>query len=111
MAATVTFDPRRLVGARLKRGMNQGDLAYELRRRHGIKADQGQISRWETGKNTPRAHVIPALAAVLGVSMEQLYAPDDQRVRGADDDEETDPVAALTDAIRRVIRGEIEASA
>lgn len=76
--ATVIFRPRLLASLRGRANMTQGDLAYELRNRHGLKADQSQVAHWERGSYTPRASVIPALADVLGVTMEELYSDDEE---------------------------------
>lgn len=92
--ATMTFRPRRLAQFRATRGMTQNDVAYELRRRHGMKADQAQIARWESGQHTPRAGVIPAIADVLGVSIDQLYGD------GEDDEEEADALDLVDRAIK-----------
>lgn len=75
---TATFQFRRLEHLRLRRGLTQADVAYELRRRHGLKTDQAQIARWEGGQHTPRAGAIPALADVLGCRMDDLYGDDDE---------------------------------
>lgn len=83
------FSPDGLKQARLKRGFTQDDLAHELRRRE-LRTNGTQVGRWETGMNTPRASVIPVLADVLGVTMDELYGT------SSDDDEE----AALLRDIR-----------
>lgn len=35
------------------------------------------IRRWERGENAPRSDVVPALADALGVTIDELYASDD----------------------------------
>lgn len=83
------FSPEGLKEARLRRGFTQDDLAHELRRRD-LRTNGTQVGRWESGLNTPRASVIPVLADVLEVSMDELYGST------SDDDEE----AALLREIR-----------
>jgi transcriptional regulator with XRE-family HTH domain len=82
---TRVFQGKKLSAARLRAGMTQADLAYDLRGR-GVKATPQGIVRWEKGHHMPRAAVIPALADVLGCSMEELYG---------DDDDEEDAVASV----------------
>lgn len=69
------------------RHLLQHDLASNLRSR-GFGTTQVTISRWENGQE-PRSHVLPALAAELGVTVEQLY--------GDEEDEEAALVAAKDD--------------
>lgn len=80
----------RLYQLRLKSGKSQGDVAYELRQR-GFKVDATSISRWERGEHTPKANVMPALAAIYGVTIDELYSDSD----GNDDDEEADQAMRL----------------
>lgn len=84
-----TLQPGRIHDARLKAELSQEEVAYRLRQR-GVSASSQQIRRWERGSHSPRASVIPAIADVLGVSIDSLYGDDD-------DDEEADSV------IRRAI--------
>lgn len=74
--------PGRLSQLRLKAGMTQEDAAHALRRK-GFKATGLSISRWERGTHEPRSNVIPALAEVYGVSIDELYGEDE------DEDSET----------------------
>ncbi|MFJ2568566.1 helix-turn-helix domain-containing protein [Streptomyces sp. NPDC087568] len=70
------------IGANIKRererlGWSQARLAREVCRSAGIANDpvgRQEVSRWETGKRTPREW-LPFLAAALGVSVEVLSAP------------------------------------
>ena len=67
------FSPEKLEKLRGKR--TQTDLAYALRRR-GFGTTQTTISRWESGQE-PRSLVLPALAAELGVKVDELYDGDE----------------------------------
>lgn len=58
--------------AREKSGLTQRDLATEL----GI--DQSTVSLWEVGKTQPRAKLLPRLARILGCTVDELLAPDEQ---------------------------------
>lgn len=49
----------------------QTDLAMALRRR-GFGTTQTQVSRWESGQE-PRLYIREALAAELGVRLDDLY--------------------------------------
>jgi transcriptional regulator with XRE-family HTH domain len=93
-------------GARLKqiresRHVTQHDLANRLRER-GYGTTQTTVSRWESGQ-VPRGYVARALAAELGVSLDELF--------GSDEDEEAAPAMDdlsrdLMDAIKRLARAE-----
>lgn len=97
------LSPKRLAHLRLRAGMTQEDAAHALRAK-GFKANGQSLSRWEGGGHEPRASVIPALADIYGVSIDDLY------VDGDDEEGDRDPVAraaeglvsALTDELRRV---------
>jgi transcriptional regulator with XRE-family HTH domain len=56
---------RRLRAARVAKGLTQGDLA-------GAEVSVGYISRIESGQRRPHAKVLAALAARLGVTVDQL---------------------------------------
>ncbi|GAA3306904.1 hypothetical protein GCM10020295_64350 [Streptomyces cinereospinus] len=70
------------IGANIKRlrearGWSQSRLAHEVCRAAGVIGDpvgRQEVSRWETGKRTPREW-LPFLAAALGVSVEALREP------------------------------------
>jgi transcriptional regulator with XRE-family HTH domain len=70
------------VGANIRRerdrlGWSQARLAREVCRAAGVVGDpvgRQEVSRWETGKRTPREW-LPFLAAALGVPVEVLAAP------------------------------------
>ncbi|MGW4019927.1 helix-turn-helix transcriptional regulator [Streptomyces sp. NPDC005009] len=70
------------IGANIKRqretrGWSQARLAREVCQAAGVIGDpvgRQEVSRWETGKRTPREW-LPFLAAVLGVPVEVLRAP------------------------------------
>lgn len=60
------------VGARFKAareaaGLSQAALAEILEVR------EGDLYRWEHGKNLPQAHRLPAIAAALGVTLDALF--------------------------------------
>ncbi|MFF7552505.1 helix-turn-helix transcriptional regulator [Streptomyces olivaceus] len=62
---------------REQRGWSQARLAREVCRAAGIAGDpvgRQEVSRWETGKRTPREW-LPAIAAVLDVPVDALKAP------------------------------------
>lgn len=79
---TACVNANRIYQARLESGQTQADIAYKIRR-HGHKANERSIRRWESGQHAPHANVVPALAEALGVSIESLYEQSD-----SDDDEE-----------------------
>lgn len=65
-------------GARLKQSrtdseFTQADVAWAV----GVSVKQ--VSFWECGKASPRAAVLPALANVLGVSVDWLLGREDGR--------------------------------
>ncbi|WP_327240433.1 helix-turn-helix domain-containing protein [Streptomyces sp. NBC_01318] len=70
------------IGANIRRqrerlGWSQARLAREVCRAAGVVGDpvgRQEVSRWETGKRTPREW-LPFLAAALGVSVDTLTAP------------------------------------
>lgn len=55
---------------RLELRKSQGELAAEL------NVSQPVLSQWETGKVTPRTKDLPALAEVLGCSIDDLFRED-----------------------------------
>lgn len=77
-----TFSGPQLYAARLKARMTQEDLAFALRQRTSARTGARTIRRWEIGESTPHSALIPAIAAALGVTVDELY--------DADDDEEAD---------------------
>ncbi|MFF5025805.1 helix-turn-helix transcriptional regulator [Streptomyces collinus] len=70
------------IGANIKRlreqrGWSQARLAHEVCRAAGVVGEpvgRQEVSRWETGRRTPREW-LPFLAAALGVSLDVLRAP------------------------------------
>ena len=54
--------------AREKSGMTQRDLATAL------EVDQSTVSLWEIGKTAPRAKLLPKIAQLLGVTIDELLA-------------------------------------
>ncbi|WP_246033887.1 helix-turn-helix transcriptional regulator [Streptomyces hundungensis] len=62
---------------RRQRGWSQARLAREVCRVAGVQGEpvgRQEVSRWETGKRTPRDW-LPFIAAALGVSVDALTAP------------------------------------
>lgn len=47
-------------------GMSQNDLATAL------NITQGAVSQWENGDSVPRADKLPALAKILGCTVDEL---------------------------------------
>lgn len=60
---------RNLIAAMSAANMNQVQLAEKL----GIK--KGTVNNWVRGNNSPDVDIVPAICAVLGISIETLYAP------------------------------------
>lgn len=58
---------------KLRGRLTQTDLANRLRDR-GYGTTQTTVSRWESGQE-PRAYMLPVLAEVLGVTVDDLYEP------------------------------------
>ncbi|MGQ5636316.1 MULTISPECIES: helix-turn-helix transcriptional regulator [unclassified Streptomyces] len=74
MASSIGANVKRL---REQRGWSQARLAHEVCRAAGVVGEpvgRQEVSRWETGKRTPREW-LPFLAAALGVSLDVLRAP------------------------------------
>jgi len=65
--AVGVFSPTALRSARLKVGLTQGDLADKL------GTSLYRVSCWELGKSLPRTDRIPALAAILGLDVIELF--------------------------------------
>ena len=53
---------------RIKRGLTQWQLADKI----GVRTST--ISQWEGGTRSPSAKLLPALAAALGCSIDELFA-------------------------------------
>jgi transcriptional regulator with XRE-family HTH domain len=99
---------------REQRGWSQARLAREICRRAGVAGEplgRQEVSRWETGKRTPREW-LPFIAAVLGVPVEGLSAPVVPPVPAAptlaDYLPEDDPLAPLTDVRRHIGMGQVQ---
>ncbi|MFF7970934.1 helix-turn-helix domain-containing protein [Streptomyces sp. NPDC007905] len=74
MGSSIGANIRRL---REERGWSQARLAREVCKAAGVIGDpvgRQEISRWETGKRTPREW-LPFLAAAVGVPVDALRAP------------------------------------
>lgn len=54
--------------AREKSGLTQKEVAEKLR------VDQSSVSWWETGKNNPRASLLPAIATLYGCTIDELLS-------------------------------------
>lgn len=72
---SVAINPGRLLTLRGKR--SREDVAHQLRNR-GHGTDAKAIWRYETGRSQPNARVLPDYAAVLGVSVDELYTDDEE---------------------------------
>ncbi|MFI6662363.1 helix-turn-helix domain-containing protein [Streptomyces sp. NPDC050523] len=74
MGSDIGANIRRL---REQRGWSQARLAHEVCQAAGVVGEpvgRQEVSRWETGKRTPREW-LPFIAAALGVSLDVLRAP------------------------------------
>lgn len=67
--------------AELRGKRTQTDLAVALRQK-GYGTTQATVSRWESGQ-APRGYVLAALADELGVTIDELYADDDEDAAAA----------------------------
>lgn len=94
----------RFSGAKLEdlRGRTtQHDLAAALRKR-GFGTTQTTVSRWESGQ-VPRSAVLPALAAELGVTVDELFDEDEAEAASM-----TAATAdSLAEALRALVRTEV----
>lgn len=92
--------PERLKSARLRLGLTQELLGYEL------NVTKASVSAWENGREAPSFRLLPKLRQVLGMSLDQLLcglegvdttvpAPDELRTRNEDE-------AVLLKAFRRL---------
>lgn len=93
---TRTINPQAIYQLRLKRGHSQDGVAHALRR-HGFNTTARSVANWERGVNTPRANVIPALASILDVTIDELYAD-------ADDEESDPPMDAMDLELLRALK-------
>ena len=84
--------PERLKSARLRLGMTQEQLGYEL------NVTKASVSAWENGREAPGFRLLPRLREVLGVSLDELLC-------GLGDD---GPVASVETGL--TVRGEDEAT-
>lgn len=87
----------RIKQARLAAGMSQLQLA------RAIRSSEKNISRWENGMNQPRIESAAAIAAATGHDLDFFLT-----ASADDEDEEADPMAVLTRALRRVVREELK---
>lgn len=55
------------------RGKNTREVIAHALRQRGHATDAKAIWRWETGKNQPSARVLPDLAEVLGLKIDDLF--------------------------------------
>jgi len=89
--------------------MTQSDLAFKVRDLSGnrFKVTQAQVSKWEAGRSTPQADVIPVIAEATGQSIEYFYTSG----AGDEDEEEAallgspqDLANALQALVERTVR-------
>lgn len=66
------FNPRTLQHHREQQGLNQKSLASALKD-IGAPIHQSLISRYETGRCTPSAHMLGALSHALHVPVDTFY--------------------------------------
>lgn len=95
------FSRHRFVKARLEAGLSQGDLAFRARQHNpDLKPDAAAISNYETGKHTPSANMLAAVAQATGRDIEFFYES------GGEDDleEEAALPTHLVDALRPLAR-------
>jgi len=76
----VEWNGKRLLEARLRRGMTQDDLA------RAVRTSVTNISRWERSKNRPGASRVLALALTLDIGPESFFQADDEDEVDADPD-------------------------
>lgn len=85
-------NPRRVLKARLRAGLSQGDLVHAIRSLGDFKTTERSVRNWETArpdgrcKHAPHADMVPAIAAATGVDVEYLYGGEDET--SAEDDSE-----------------------
>lgn len=81
----LTWQTRHVILARMKirtvdaekireaRGKDSREVIAHALRQRGHATDAKAIWRWETGKNQPSARVLPDLAEVLGLKIDDLF--------------------------------------
>jgi len=94
---------RTVFGEKLRRELDRQDVSVRALARK-LQPQQPEVARrnlarWIGGYNRPTTAHRDAIADALGVSREQF---------AADDEEEDDPLVALMNAVRRVVREEVE---
>lgn len=87
MPSRPKVDSQKIAQLRRLKKIDQTEFAGRLRK-HGLGATQATVSRWENGQE-PRAYALPAIAAELGVTVDELY--------GDEDDEESDQLPHAPD--------------
>ena len=97
------FSGKKLRALRFAQGLTQAELA------HRAHVRERQIIRWENDQNVPRLGSVKALARVLKTSLADLM--EDDETADGDGDGEADPVADLVNAIRALVRAELQAAA
>ena len=68
----------KLQAAMAAKGLTAAGLLAELER-YGVEVQQQAVQLWIDGERMPRARNLPAIAAVLGVSVDDLL-PDAERI-------------------------------
>lgn len=51
---------------RTKRGMTQGDMAFQLRMRYGLKVSEGMLGNWESVGHAPNNVYTVAICRLFG---------------------------------------------
>jgi transcriptional regulator with XRE-family HTH domain len=89
------------LGARIRQARKAANLSQtQLARKIG--AHVTSVSDWERGKNAPSARHLLGIAKATGTNIADFGVDDDR------DDEEADPVADLVNAIRALVRAELD---
>jgi len=89
----VDWNGKRLLEARLRRGMTQDDLA------RAVRTSVTNVSRWERSKNQPGASRVLMLALALDVEPESFFQADDEDEK---DDADADRLSIDAFLARRI---------
>lgn len=99
---------------REQRRLTQDDLAHAIRQRaSGFGTNQVTVSRWEAGQ-APHSSVVPHIAAVLGVTVDDLCEAEDDAEAASMAPLAADPlslVEALHEALGEVLERAADRSA
>jgi transcriptional regulator with XRE-family HTH domain len=91
--------PRKLaIGERIRWARKHAGLSHDRLIEKLGRSNRSHLIKIERGLHVPRSDLRDAIADATGVPREFL---------GDDEDEESDPVASLMGALRRVVRDEV----